>query len=245
MSNLVLSIFLSSPNPSEEKQKNSSLFVLYSSLNLSQVLHQDFDLTAITELDDTLFANLANTLTGKVELATDFLQTLLVAAYTIAVAQNLALTVFQYRVENAVKLARHRLEVNTLVGTAVITRSHHVDHRIVIIIATEWSIDTHVVIICLDSLVDFAFFHLCDLSELSNRRFALVLLLKLTDFCTNLTQCTYLVQRQANDTALLGNSLLKSLTRPAALSLSHTPYGGFVRASCRLLPSRAVSFACL
>ena len=27
--------------------------------------------------------------------------------------------------------------------------------------------------------------------------------------------------------------------------LSHTLYGGFVRASCRLLPSRAVSFACL
>ena len=106
MSNLVLSIFLSSSNPSEEKQKNSSLFVLHSSLNLSQVLHQDFDLTAITELDDTLFANLANTLTGKVELATDFLQTLLVATDTIAVAQNLALTVFQYRVENAVTLAR-------------------------------------------------------------------------------------------------------------------------------------------
>ena len=67
-------IFLSSSNPSEEKQKNSSLFVLHSSLKLSQVLHQDFDLTAITELDNTLFANLANTLTGKVELATDFLQ---------------------------------------------------------------------------------------------------------------------------------------------------------------------------
>ena len=70
------------------------------------------------------------------------------------------------------------------------------------------------VIICLDSLVDFAFFHLCDLSELSNRRFALVLLLKLTDFCTNLTQCTYLVQRQANNTALLGNSLENALANP-------------------------------
>jgi hypothetical protein len=45
-----------------------------------------------------------------------------VATDTIAVAQNLALTIFQYRVENTVKLARHRLEVNTLVGTAVITR---------------------------------------------------------------------------------------------------------------------------
>ncbi len=77
--------------------------LLHSSLNLSQVFHQDFDLTAITELDDTLFANLANTLTGKVELATDFLQTLLVATDTIAVAQNLALTVFQYGVENAVQ----------------------------------------------------------------------------------------------------------------------------------------------
>ena len=46
--------------------------ILHSSLNLSQVFHQDFDLTAIAELDDTLFANLANTLTGKVELAADF-----------------------------------------------------------------------------------------------------------------------------------------------------------------------------
>ena len=33
MSNLVLSNFLSSSNPSEEKQKNSSFFVLHSSLN--------------------------------------------------------------------------------------------------------------------------------------------------------------------------------------------------------------------
>ena len=76
--------------------------ILHSSLKLSQVLHQDFDLTAITELDNTLFANLANTLTGKVELATDFLQTLLVATDTIAVAQNLALTVFQYRIERPI-----------------------------------------------------------------------------------------------------------------------------------------------
>ena len=127
------------------------------------------------------------------------------------------LVAYQHLCLNAIVVKGHRLEVNTPVGTAVITRSHHVDHRIVIIIATEWSIDTHMVIICLDSLVDFAFFHLCDLSELSNRRFALVLLLKLTDFCTNLTQCTYLVQRQANDTALLGNSLQDALTNP--------PYG--------------------
>jgi hypothetical protein len=125
MSNLVLSIFLSSSMPSEEKQKNSSLFVLHSSLNLSQVLHQDFDLTAITELDDTLFANLANTLTGKVELATDFLQTLLVAAYTIAVAQNLALTVFQYRVENAVKLAQITKMEESKIDQTIKADNHH------------------------------------------------------------------------------------------------------------------------
>ena len=75
MSNLVLSNFLSSSNPSEEKQENSSLFVLHSSLNLSQVFHQDLDLSAFTELDDALFTNLAHTLAGEVELAADFLQT--------------------------------------------------------------------------------------------------------------------------------------------------------------------------
>ena len=72
MSNLVLSNFLSSSNPSEEKQKNSSYFILHSSLKLSQVFHQDLDLSAFTELDDTLLANLAYTLTGEVEFASDF-----------------------------------------------------------------------------------------------------------------------------------------------------------------------------
>jgi len=36
----------------------------------------------------------------------------------------------------------------------------------------------------------------------------------------------------------------ESLTRRVVLSLSHTQCGGFARASCRLLPSRAVSYDC-
>ena len=101
MSNLVLSNFLSFSNHSEEKQKNSSfftlrssLFTLHSSLNLSQVLHQNLDLSTIAKLDDTLLSDLAYTLAGEIELASDFFQTLLMTTNTIAVAENFAFTLF-------------------------------------------------------------------------------------------------------------------------------------------------------
>ena len=108
MSNLVLSNLLSFSNHSEEKQKNSSfftlrssfftlhssLFTLHSSLNLSQVLHQNLDLSTIAKLDDTLLSDLAYTLAGEIELASDFFQTLLMTTNTIAVAENFAFTLF-------------------------------------------------------------------------------------------------------------------------------------------------------
>ena len=77
MSNLVLSNYLSSSNPSEvfsrlQTQVKKSKRILRSSLKLSQVFHQDLDLSAFTELDDALFTNLAHTLAGEVELAADF-----------------------------------------------------------------------------------------------------------------------------------------------------------------------------
>ena len=136
------------------------------------------------------------------------------ATDAIAVAENLALAFLQYCCQYALELARHRLEVNTLVGTAIITRSHHIYHRIVIVITTEWSIDTHVVVVCLDGLVNLAFLHLGNLCQLCNRRLALVFLLELADFGADLAQCTYLVQRQANDTALLSDSLEDALANP-------------------------------
>ncbi len=215
MSNLVLSNFLSSSNPSEEKQKNSSLFVLHSSLNLSQVFHQDFDLTAITELDDTLLANLAYTLTGEVELASDFLQTLLVATDTIAVAQNLALTVLQYRVADtrwsslaidskSTPLSVRLSSPEAITSTIALSSSSLPNGASILM---WWLSALMVWSILLSSILVIC-------SQLSNRRLALVLLLELADFCADLAQCTYLVQRQANDTALLSDSLQDALTNP-------------------------------
>ena len=42
----------------------------------------------------------------------------------------------------------------------------------------------------------------------------LVLLLELVDFMINLTQRTYLIERQTNNTALLSDSLQNALTNP-------------------------------
>ena len=57
------------------------------------------------------------------------------ATDAIAVAENLALALFQYSGQHTLQLTCHRLEIHTLVGTAVVARSHHVDHGIVIVIA--------------------------------------------------------------------------------------------------------------
>ena len=174
---------------------------------LTQVFHQYLDLSTFTELDDALLADLANTFTSEVELATNFFETLLVAADAVAVTEDVTLTRLEHCVEHTLQLAAHRLEVHLLVGTGVVARGHHIDHGVVIVLATEWSIDTHVVVVSLDSLVDLGLLHVGDLAQLRNGRLALVLLLKLADLSLNLAQSTYLVERQANDTALLGDSL--------------------------------------
>ena len=136
------------------------------------------------------------------------------ATDAIAVAENLALALFQYSGQHTLQLTCHRLEIHTLVGTAVVAGSHHVNHGIVIVIATKWSVNTHVVIVSLDGLVNLALLHLGNLCQLGNRRLALVLLLELADFGADLAQRTHLVQRQANDTALLSDGLENALANP-------------------------------
>ena len=61
MSNLVLSDFLSSSNPIEEKQENSSLFVLYSSLSqeVSILVNQSRN-TILHSLEVWIFVTKAN-----------------------------------------------------------------------------------------------------------------------------------------------------------------------------------------
>ena len=157
---------------------------------------------------------LAYTITSKIEFASYFLQTLFVASNTIAVAEDLAFTFLENGAENALQLLAHRLEINMLVCSAVIARCHYVNHCIVVIITTEWSINTHVMVVGLDGLVDFGFLHLGNLAQLCYRWLALVFLFELADFGADLAQCTYLVQRQANDTALLSDSLEYALANP-------------------------------
>ena len=76
-------------------QTEIEFFTLHSSLKLPKVFHQDFDLSAVAQLDDTLLSDLAYTLTSKIEFASYFFQTLLVATNAIAVAKDFAFTLFQ------------------------------------------------------------------------------------------------------------------------------------------------------
>ena len=133
---------------------------------------------------------------------------------TIAVAEDLAFTLLENSAENALQLLAHRLEINMLVCSAVIARCHYVNHCIVVIITTEWSINTHVMVVGLDGLVDFGFLHLGNLAQFSYRWLALVLLFELADFCLDLTQSSNLVEGKANNTALLSDSLQNALTNP-------------------------------
>ena len=73
------------------------------------------------------------------------------------------------------------------------------------------------VTIGLGGLLNLRLLNLCELSKLSNRRTTLVHLLELIDLLVNLAECTTLIERQAYDTALLGNGLQNALTNP--------PYG--------------------
>ena len=59
--------------------------------------------------------------------------------------------------------------------------------------------------------------HVGSIAQLAHRGVTLVLLLEFVDFVINLAQRTYLVQRQSDDTALLGNGLQDGLANP--------PYG--------------------
>ena len=173
-------------------------------------------MTTVVEFGNTLLADLAHALTGKTHLGTDLLKATLLATDSETFTHDLQFAVLQYTAEHVLKVGGEGFVVHLLICAGVVARTEHIGHRVVVVLS-EGGIDTHVMAVGLGGLLYLSLIDLREFCQLSNRGAALMNLLEAVDLLIDLAQGTTLVQRQAHDATLLGNSLKDALTNP--------PYG--------------------
>ena len=100
------------------------------------------------------------------------------ATDTKALTHDGDLTFLQHVAQHGVELLGHALVVDLLVGTTVLARSQDISHRVVVVLL-EWCVDTHVMVVGLDGLVNLRLIDIRQRRELLHGRTALILLLEL------------------------------------------------------------------